>query len=134
VSSANVELVRSIFAAWERGDFSSTEWAHPEMELVQVDGPDPGSWTGLAAVGAHFRSGLSALDEFRAVGEEYRALDEERVLVFHRRTGRGKKSGIDIGQVNAEGANVFHVLRGKVTKIFVYWDRERALADVGLAP
>ena len=31
--SANVELVRSIHGAWERGDYSSAEWAHPHIEL-----------------------------------------------------------------------------------------------------
>ena len=46
MSQQNVEVARSIFAAWERGDYSSTEWAHPEIEYVIADGPEPGSGKG----------------------------------------------------------------------------------------
>ena len=39
MASASLDLVRSIYAAWQRGDYSSAEWAHPEIEYGLVDGP-----------------------------------------------------------------------------------------------
>ena len=44
--SSNLDLVRAIFAAWERGDFSSVEWAHPEIEFVIAEGLEPAAGLG----------------------------------------------------------------------------------------
>jgi len=92
VASASLDLVRSIFPAWERGDYSSSEWAHPEIEYVIADGPAPGSWKGLAGLSEGFRDWLSAWEELHSEADEYHELDDERVLVLYRWAGRGKTS------------------------------------------
>ncbi|MDQ6811783.1 MAG: nuclear transport factor 2 family protein [Actinomycetota bacterium] len=134
MSSANVNLVRSIYADWERGDFSSVEWAHPEVEFAFPDGPSPGSLTGVAEMAESYREFLGAWKEHRVQAEEYRELDDERVLVLNRSRGRGKTSGLDLAQMRAEGANLFHIRDGKVTRLVLYFNRERAFAGLGLAP
>ena len=68
----------------------------------------------------------------RAEADEYRALDDERVLVLMHFSGRGKTSGLEVGDIQMKGANLFHVRDGKVTRLVLYWDRERAFADLGL--
>lgn len=132
MASANLELVRSIYADWERGDFKSAEWAHPEIEFVMVDGPTPGSWTGLAGMAEGFREFLSTWEEFRTEPHEYRELDDERVLTLGSWSGRGKTSGLELGQMRVEGTGLFQVRDGKVSRFVFYFDRERALADLGL--
>jgi ketosteroid isomerase-like protein len=130
--SENLNLVRSIYADWERGDFNSADWAHAQIEYVGADGPDPDTRIGLIGMKEDFRSWLRTWEEFRLVAEEYRALDDHRVLVLDHLSGRGKTSGLDLGQMRAAGAWLFDVHGGKVTRMVRYLDRERALADLGL--
>ena len=134
MASANLDLVQSLFAAWERGDFSSVEWAHPEIEFVIADGPAPGSWRGPTGMAEAWRELLSAWENYRGEVDEYRELDGGRVLVLVRRSARGKRSGLVLPQPWTKGAQLFHVQGGKVTRIVFHFDRERALADLGLAP
>jgi ketosteroid isomerase-like protein len=134
MASANLELVRSIFADWERGDFGRTAGLHPDIAWAYVGGPEPGSGTGMAGMAAPMRDWLHAWNEWRIEATDYRELDGERILVFCRGVGRGKTSGLDLGQLATDGANLFEVHDGKVTRLVIYWDRERALADLGLAP
>jgi ketosteroid isomerase-like protein len=133
MASANLDIVRSIYAAWERGDFGSVEWAHPEIEWVIADGPEPSRWTGLAGLAAGWREYLSVWEEYRTEAHEYRELDDERVLVLVDVSARGKASGVELGQMGAKAANLFHVRDRKVTRMVSYYESERALADLGLA-
>jgi ketosteroid isomerase-like protein len=131
--SENVDLVRSLYAAWEQGDyFSSLEWAHPEIAFVIADGPEPASRMGLTTMVAGWNEILSAWEDLRAEADEYRELDDQRVLVLATFSGRGKSSGMAVEQLQTRTGALFNVRDGKVTRLVIYWDRDHALADLGL--
>jgi ketosteroid isomerase-like protein len=130
---ANLDLVRSIYADWERGDFARAQWADPEIEYVIADGPQPGTWKGRTKMAEGFRDFLSGLEEYRLEAEEYREIDDQSVLVLVHAGGRGKTSGVALEQVALKSAAVFCVQDRRVVKFSFYWDRDRALTDLGLA-
>ncbi len=72
---------------------------------------------------------LAAWAGYEATGEKFLELDAERVLVLGRVTGRGKTSGVS---VETEFANLLHVREGRISRLSLYSDRDRALADLGL--
>jgi ketosteroid isomerase-like protein len=129
--SENLDLVRSIYADWERGDFRSIEWTDGEFEIVAADGAETGR-TGLAGTVEGIREFVSAWENFRITAEEYRELDDGRILVLDRRSGRSKTTGLDLATMRTQGARVFQIREGKVTRLVLYLDREGALADLGL--
>jgi ketosteroid isomerase-like protein len=134
VSRENLELVRSIFDDWERGKFDSVEPLDAEIEFVMVDGPTPGTAKGQRAMAQSVRGWLEAWEGVRQIAEEFRELDDAHVLVLHVFSARGKRSGLELGQIRREGAAVFTVRGGKVVRVVHYFDRDRAFADLGLGP
>jgi len=131
VASANVELIRAIYAAWERGDYSSSDWQHPEIEFVMADGPTPGKGVGTVGIADAWGSFLSAWGDFRHRAEEYREIDDTRVLVLTAFVGRARASGLEVGEMGTRSAVLFEVSAGGVTRIVLYFDRDRALAELG---
>src|SRR5438046_2340406 len=76
--------------------------AHPEIEYVHADGPAPGSWIGLAGMAEAWRGFLSAWEGLRIEVDEYRDLNDGRVLVLTHPGGRGKSSGLELEQMRIE--------------------------------
>jgi ketosteroid isomerase-like protein len=130
--SENLDLVRSIYADWERGDFGSVEWADSQIEWVMIDGPTPGHRTGSGSAAREFGAFLSAWEDLYIHGDDFRELNGARVLALFHFGGRGKSSGVEVTQVGSEGAHLFYLQDGKVARIDAYWNRDRALADLGL--
>ncbi len=131
MSQENVDIVRSIYAAWERGDYSSVEWADPNIDFGWADGPTPGRSKGLGEMARAWREFLELWEEMHNAALEYREIGTYQVLVLTRFGGRGKVSGMDLGHI-ASGASLFELAEGKVKRLVLYFEREHAFVDLGL--
>jgi ketosteroid isomerase-like protein len=122
MSEENVEIVRRIYEGWARGDFSEAEAFHPEIEFEMVDWPHPARSRGVAEMRRTWQTTLSAWDDFRAEPDEL--IDHgDNVLVLNSISGRGRGSGAD---VSALTATLWTVEGGRVVRLALYWDTERA--------
>jgi hypothetical protein len=75
---------------------------------------------------------LSGWKDFSAAPEEYIVVDEKRILVLVHNRGRGRMSGLALDERSV--ANFFEISGGKVIRLILYWNRNHALADLGLGP
>jgi ketosteroid isomerase-like protein len=129
MTSANVRLIQDLFAGWERGDWSNLDWADPDIEMVRVDGIEPGTYRGREAVAQAWISWLGAWAGFSSTPVEFRDLGD-RILVLVRFGGAGRASGLPMD--DRLHATVLTIREGKVIRFELYFDHERALADLGL--
>jgi len=128
MSDQNVELVRGVYEEWARGDFTSGEAFHPDVEFEMPDWPEAATSRGVEAMRRTWQEALSAWDDFRAEPEDF--LDAgEHVVVLTRATARGKGSGAD---VLAHTATVWTIDEGKVVRLALYWNVPNALEAAGL--
>jgi ketosteroid isomerase-like protein len=129
MSDDNVEIVKGIFAAWERGDFSFIGWADPEIEF-DLPGLMSGVTRGIEEMGHAFGEWLRAFSNFIVEVRGFRDAGDKVVvtLVFR---GEGRGSGIPIDEI--PGAAVLTLRNGKVVRIVGYTDPEAALDDAGIS-
>jgi uncharacterized protein len=122
---ADVELVRSIFDQFARGDFrSAVEHYAPDVEWAEnrsITGK--GVYRGRAALRDGFLDWLSAWDGYRCEAEEVFTAGD-RVVVSVRGSGKGKLSGAEASDAFYM---VFSIRDGKVARIENYRDRDEAL-------
>ena len=128
MSQENVEVVRSIFAQWAEGDFSSADWADPEIEFRNI--VQRAEAHGVAAMAKQWREWLTAFEHFSSHPEKY--LDAgDSVLVMTRFLGTGKGSDAPISDF--QGACLFTLRGGRVVRLLLFTDRHKALEAAGLS-
>ena len=127
MSQENLEIVRSIYSAWAKGDFTSVEWADDDIEFAM---PREAATRGLAAMGRNFADWLRAWDGVATVPKEFKVVGDQ-VLVFHEFRGVGKRSGIPAADFS--GACVFTLREGKVVRLILCVSPSDALKAAGLS-
>ena len=132
MSQETVNFIRAIVEAHGRGDYSASDWAHPDIEYEIVGGPSPGRWKGRTAMASAAGELFRAWEQHRSVVEEVRALDGERVLVLSHISARGRTSGIELPENQSKVAALYEIRDGIVIRSVVYFDRASAFTDLGL--
>jgi ketosteroid isomerase-like protein len=130
--AGNADLIRPIYEEWGRGNWKpSFDVYHPQMEWGWSD-----EFPGLAGVyrdpsdpNRRLHTWLSEWEYWRAEPDEFLEIGNH-VVVLATYHGWGKGSGVEIKQ---EGAHVFELRDGKVIRLEIFANRERALESVQAA-
>jgi ketosteroid isomerase-like protein len=131
MSQENVEIVRRLTAAWERGD-SKAVFALYDPAIVWESGAGviPGTYHGHKGVRRFFQEWLEAFETYQAQAEAL--IDAgDRVVVGYRGSARGKASGAEVR--NWVFWLVYRIGKGLVTHIETFESKADALEAVGLS-
>jgi ketosteroid isomerase-like protein len=132
MSQENLDLVRCTYAQWALGNMKAgVELFHPQIvfesfmpdasERVVVQGPE--------AVEAFMREFLAQWRDYRLVGEDFRQVRSDQIVVSGHQSAMGRESGV----AASDSMSSFWTFRdGKVVRLVFERDIEKALAVAGL--
>jgi ketosteroid isomerase-like protein len=131
MSQENVEVVRKVIDAFNRGDLGS--WlGFLSPEVVWESLPLPGFrdvYRGRAEAREWIELLLEVFD-FDLEIDELTALSDDRVLMAASARGRGRGSGLPVERPSWE---VLWLPDGLITRRQVFWTRDEALEAAGLS-
>jgi ketosteroid isomerase-like protein len=130
MASANVEIVRRMMTAWERGDVDGQlALIDPDVELREwPEGPDPGTYRGHAGA---LRAAASWSEAWEWLENDVDEIIEagDRVVVCGRTRGKGKGSSVEVA---IDTYNVYTLRGGRVIRMEFFTTREPAFRAAGL--
>jgi ketosteroid isomerase-like protein len=133
MSRENVEIVRQILDAWERGDFrSQARKFDPDIafETFMPDADENVKLRGLEALEGFTRDWLAQWRDYRIAVEDLREVGTDKVFASARQTATGEHSG---AMVESPGFIVWTVESGMVIGLSLHYDRAAALRAAGLS-
>jgi ketosteroid isomerase-like protein len=133
MSRENVEIVRQMIDAFNRGDLdaSSEHWAdNVDYRAVEGAPDDHGPIHGKVAMRAYVQDWIDTFDEFRADALELIDAGEDQVMAVLRVMGRAKLSGVE---TDLTFATLYTIREGKIARGREYATRDEALEAAGLS-
>jgi ketosteroid isomerase-like protein len=133
MSQENVEVVRLILAEWEQGNFGAgAKLLDSEItfETFMPDASENVVTRGSAQIEAFTRDWFAQWRDYRVVGQEFLEVGRDKVFVSVRQVAVGRHSGVE---VESPGFSVWTLRRGKVVKLSLHYDRDKALEAAGLS-
>jgi ketosteroid isomerase-like protein len=129
MSGTDIEIVRSVYERWGRGDFATPDVFDPDVQTIWADEiPGLNESRGLAALGASVRTWLEAWERCSIEAESLHEGDGCVVVLYlaHARH-RGSTTELDW-----RGAHVWTMRDGKAIKLQAFIDPQEAAADAGI--
>jgi ketosteroid isomerase-like protein len=131
MSQENVEIVRRIYDAGNRGDWDAGfRDTAPDLEVTFKAGPNAGTHRGREALESVFRDMLSGFDFWIMEPVEFRESgDQVVVVVDHRLRPKGGTSG----EFEFRNGHVWTIREGAVLSMVGFETSEGALEAAGLS-
>jgi ketosteroid isomerase-like protein len=126
----NVEIVRNLYEAWNRGDTpSALALIDPEIEVEKTQGGfNEGTYRGHAGLSQVLQDFWDQFEFDRSEVKEYMdAKGDVLTAVIHH--GRGKGSGIEVEMWHW---NLWTLRDGKIVRLQLFLDRAEAMRAAGL--
>ena len=129
----DVELVKSAFETWNRGEIDAfVNYTSEDVAWLEVSGrPEGGATERLGR--ERLREGLKSLfDAWESYHIDAERIEEagDRVVAIVREVGRGRASGVEI---DGRWGYLITVKNGEMVRIEAYRDAGQALRMAGLA-
>jgi ketosteroid isomerase-like protein len=132
MSQENLEIVRNMAAAFNRGDLDTwSEGLAEDIDYRAAEGAldDRGPMHGKDAVHAYVQDWLDMFDDFRSEPVELIDAGEDMVITVTRISGRAKLSGVE---TDLTYAALYTIRGGKIARGREYWTKEQALEAAAL--
>jgi ketosteroid isomerase-like protein len=133
MSEENVEIVRRIYTDWERGNIrAGLDLFDPEIvfESFMPDASERVAAHGPEGIQAFMREFLAQWRNYRIIGDEFKEVSQNVIVVAGRQAATGRQSGVE---VEMPISSLWTFGGGKVVRLEWFPSREGALEAAGLS-